>query len=255
VRKNSLTQLLQERSRVQRLLTPQGFLRWNFLMIQALPRIISRKSLGPIDEGMGECLEFYAADRRLLRMSGCSFGVVREIFGQNCYVDPAKIADARRILDLGGNAGAFALYALSSAAYARVHVVEAQPQFIPIIRDNVEQNGFAARVSLENALVGGAYNEWSRAIRRAHPHIRDFDIAKYLSGVGSCDFIKCDIEGGEYVFFTGDLSWTRLVRRIALEYHGTWSSGTNLKQKLISHGYSVQQREHGRLGYLLAERL
>jgi hypothetical protein len=251
---NPLAKFLREKRNVERLLAPADYRRWRGLVWRSLPSVLARRSLGIVDDRMGEHLAFRSPAGQELRTSGASLGVVREIFGQHCYATPAELRDARHILDLGGNAGVFTLYALSCAPAAQVHTVEAQPAFIPVITANVAANGFAARSSVENALVGGAWNEWAQGLRAAHPQIGDFNPARYFSTVGECDFLKCDVEGAEFAFFSGDLAWLRQVRQIALEYHGDWAAGTRLGDAIAAVGFEVRQATHGSLGYVFARR-
>jgi FkbM family methyltransferase len=191
----------------------------------------------------------------LLHLQQTSFGVVREIFGRECYCSAAELKSCRRILDLGANAGVFGLFALVSTPEATVQLVEAQSKLMPALRDNMLRNGFTDRVEFENALVGGEHNEWTRLLRMRQPELRDFSITDYLARTGECDYLKCDIEGAEYAFFGGDLSWLAKVRRIALEYHGSWGQGRRLGERLHAAGHTVKQSPHGKFGYLHTARI
>lgn len=235
-------------------MAPADYRRWIGHVFKAAPFVIARRTLGMVDHRFGDDFHFRAPDGRLIHSQGASFGVVREIFGHRCYAEPAGLRDSRQILDLGANAGVFTLFALACAPNARVHAVEAQPHFIPAIRANIETNGYAARSTVENALVGGVYNHWTRALRSSHPQVGDFSISRYLSEVGRCDFLKCDVEGAEFELFQGDISWLGAVRAVALEYHGDWSAGDALGRRLATAGFTTRQAEHGTLGYIFAER-
>ncbi len=239
---------------VRRLLPPAEYRRWLGHVIKAAPAVIARRTLGVVDERLGEDLSFCAPDGRFLHTQGAAFGVVREIFGHRCYAEPAQLRDARHILDLGANAGVFTLFALSCAPEARVHSVEAQPHFLPVIHANVAVNRFAERTTVENAIVGGSFNEWTQSLRSNHPQVADFSISRYLSKVGQCDFLKCDVEGAEFELFQGDLEWLGAVRGIALEYHGDWAAGATLCQRIAAAGFTSRQAERGALGYIFAER-
>lgn len=242
-----------ENIHVRRVLTPSHYWFWVKCFIWRLPEVIRLRSLGPVDERFGDEFCIKHGDRQL-HFKQASFGVVREIFGRECYCTAEELKTARNILDLGANVGAFGLFALSSAPHAKVHMVEAQPEFIPVLNRNIFHNGFAARATCENALVGGVHDNWTRHLCERFPKLQNFSISRYLAEVGQCDFLKCDIEGAEYVLFSGDISWTIKVRRIALEYHGTWEQGHALGELLRAKGFTVTQLPHGTLGYLAAIR-
>ena len=79
-------------------------------------------------------------------------------------------------------------------------------------------------------------------------------------GLDRCDFLKMDIEGGEYAILRGvDAHLLKRVQRIALEYHDNTPAGQHdeLVRLLQSHGFQVQAQPnpaHDYLGYLYATR-
>ncbi len=249
----ALHRLTGEMYHVKGILTPTDYRRWRMNLLTRLPSVLERRSLGPVDEAFGDTFAI-RKNGRLLRLQRTSFGVVREIFGQECYCPAAELGSCRQILDLGANAGVFGLFALMAAPDATVHMVEAQAALLAVLQGNVGRNGYADRVRTENALVGGAQNDWATQLRQQNPALPDFSIRTYLDGVGECDFLKCDIEGAEYTFFSGEVGWLRQVRRLALEYHGTWEQGSALGRILDKNGFEVRQANHGALGYLFATR-
>jgi FkbM family methyltransferase len=251
---NSYTRFAREALIVSRLLRRQASLRWLKGALYNLPLILRTKSLSPADVYLGEDLEFIAPSRQWLTTSGASFGVVREIFGHQCYASPAELFDARQILDLGGNAGIFSLFALTAAPRSRVVAVEAQPKLSEIITQNVRRNQFADRLEVKNEIVGAASNVWLNALKTEFKNLKHFDFKSYFSRVNRCDFLKCDVEGAEYEIFSGDLDWLRNVHSVALEYHGTWDSGRELSIQLSKKGFSTRQVGHGELGYVFARK-
>jgi hypothetical protein len=222
--------------------------------LRNLPRIIRTKSLHEADISLGEELEFLAPNRQWLKTKGASFGVVREIFGHRCYAMPESLYNAREILDLGGNAGIFTLYALTSAPSAHVHYVELQPHFVEKAEKNVIKNGFEGRVSYENAVVGSLDPLIAGKLGIELKELKIFSPTAYTQKLKCCDFIKCDIEGAEYALFSSDIAWLKNVDRVAVEYHGSLESGEQIKERLEQSGYRVLQRPHGTLGYLFANR-
>ncbi len=244
---------VQEVRRVGSLLPPRQYLLWLSLIAQNWMLILRDKSLGSADGLFGE--EFSIRWRgRTLHVRSMGLGVVREIFGQLCYARPGELLCARNVLDLGANAGAFTLFALLEAPRAKVHAVEAQQQLAKSLHSNVLANDLTDRVTVETAVVGGFRNAWTQDLKRKVPELHCFDIQGYLDRVGMCDFLKCDVEGGEFGLFEGDLSWTNKIRRIALEFHPKEGDVNALRQKLENANYRVKQADHGHLGYLFCSK-
>lgn len=230
---------------------PTGaWLRWCTGLLTRAPEVMRSRSLGAVDRRFGMRYTVRAPSGARLAVEGSDFGVVREIFGHRCYGEPAALADARTILDLGANAGIFTLYAASVAPHARIHAVEVQPDLCRVARANAERNGFAPRVIVENALVGGITTDWAREFIAHHPTIPVFNPAPVIEAWGGCDFVKCDVEGAEMVLLDGPPAWLRRVRRMAIEYHWNHEDGERLAARLAAAGCRVSTRRHGRLGYV-----
>jgi len=250
---HKIKKLGQEIAGVGRVLGVREFLRWLGLLLWCAPKVLRTGSLGPVDDAFGARVRFRAGATWLVIEQG-SLGVVREIVAANCYVKPVEISEAKTILDLGANCGVFTLFALASAPNARLVSVEAQPKMAVIARNNIAGNGFADRVEMLNAYAGEK-NDFIRGLSVAHPELRAFDPSAYVDSVGECDFLKCDIEGAEYSLFTQKSLWLRKVRRMSLEYHGTWEDGARLREIVVAHGFKVEQFPHGVLGYLMCRRI
>ena len=248
-----IIKLFREISGVRRVLRTADFFRWLALLLRCFFKVLRTGSLGPVDEAYGSRVEFRSGSSWLVIDNG-SLGVVREIIASHCYIHPEELADACNILDLGANCGVFTLFALSSAANARVVSVEAQPQMANVARANITANGFHTRVLLHNAYAGEP-NVFIDGLRKTHPQLSRFDPDEYIRQVGCCDFLKCDIEGAEYSLITERSFWLKKVRRMSLEYHGTWEDGAKLKRVVEGHGFAVRQTPHGNLGYLMCSRV
>jgi len=88
----------------------------------------------------------------------------------------ASIRPGDRVLDVGAGSG---ILAIAAARLGAVHVlaVESDPVAIPTARENLERNGVAESVTLENALVDDAY------LDALGPGSVDLIVANVLSGV------------------------------------------------------------------------
>jgi hypothetical protein len=246
----NLLRLAAEARHMFRVLDLPSFLRWLWLVVVHSPEIARSGSLGVVDEAFGSAVKFRIGGR-FFSMDRCALGLVREIVGSECYVRAADLRECRSILDLGSNCGVFTLFCLASAPDARVVGVEVQPELVEAALENIGRAGFASRAKFLNAYAG----EESDFIRSlAGGKTVRFSPEDYLSAAGGCDFMKCDIEGAEYSLITPAATWLRQVRKISLEYHGTWEQGAGLGQILRDHGFVVSQHPHGTLGYLVCDR-
>jgi hypothetical protein len=220
---------------------------------KSAPSAIKSRSLHPVDKAFGSTFTI-AVFGRTLRFYDSDLGVVREIFGRESYCTPSELANARRIVDLGANSGIFSIFAAVSSS-ARIIAVEAQSSLVAVLERNISQNGVSEQVRIENALAGGAINEWANHLLVENPSLKLWDFEKSVPAGESVDFLKCDIEGAEYVLFDPMPQWIHRVKRFALEYHGDYDSGQLLAERFRVAGFEVTQRSHRHLGYLFGIRL
>jgi len=249
-----ILRLWREVMMLSRLLPAREFARWGGAMVKAFPASIGSRSLGPVDRVFGPSFSIRGKPRGLA-FSQCDLGVVREIFGQQCYGRAGDFARDRFIVDLGANCGVFTLFALVNAPEARVFAVEAQPEMIGALRGNLERNGLLPRVTVANVLAGGVCSPWAEDLLQRHPQVKVWDASQMLPADQEIDFLKCDIEGAEYLLFAPVPAWFRRVRRFALEYHGDWAQGSALGDRIRAAGFTVTQRAHRNLGYLNGARI
>ena len=102
--------------RVFKVLPLGGFVKWCWFLLLRVPQVLREKSLGPVDLAFGSNFVVTMGKRRI-RFESCAFGVIREIFGSECYISRMELRGMRRIVDFGANAGAFTLFALGSDPY------------------------------------------------------------------------------------------------------------------------------------------
>lgn len=250
---NDLIRLLQEFLIVSKILPPSDFIRWISGATQCLNKLAKTRSLGALDLVFGESFDVLW-NEKTLHFDNIGFGVFSEIYGHLCYAAKGQLQQASHILDLGANGGAFTIFALEEAPNAQVYAVEAQSELVAAAKHNVKQNGYEERAIIECAVVGGFYDEWTQKMLAKTPELQKFDIQKYISSVGVCDFLKCDIEGGEFSLFQGDLSWTRAVKNMVLEFHPTKGDVDELEKTLNAQGFRVKRENHSCLGYFYCTR-
>jgi len=248
-----ILKLIGEVTTALRLLDAKSFTRWLSGLFICLPLVLSKRSLGPVDDYLGSDFSIRHCGRTL-ELREASFGVVREIIGRECYIKGSELSASKCVVDLGGNGGVFTLFALLHAPLARVYVVEAQPAMAASLRANLARNGLLDRVEIENALIGEPHDNWSHEFHRNHPNVPQCNLDLLMSRLGVCDFLKCDIEGAEFHAITAKTRWLSRTRRLCLEDHGNTASAAALKDNLQLLGYSVTRRDHGSLGYLDASK-
>ncbi|MBF0280752.1 MAG: FkbM family methyltransferase [SAR324 cluster bacterium] len=248
-----LHRLLQEITIVFRLLPLCYFFSWFFGGIRCFKILLKTRSVGILDQLLGSSFEVTWNHQRL-RFDQLDFGVVREIYGHLCYAKPGELKNARHILDLGANSGAFTVFAALEAPEGQIEAIEIQSHLVRSAKLNVEQNHCEKKVNVRCAAVGSAHNQWVQTVLKEDPQIEIFDIENYISKVGTCDFLKCDVEGGEFSLFAGNLDWTRAVKKMALEYHPTEGDVDRLEQTLKKQGFDVKRVDHSCLGYLYCSR-
>jgi hypothetical protein len=113
------------------------------------------------------------------------------------------------VVDIGANAGAFALRA---ARVAR-RVVAVEPVTTDVLSENIRLNGAAVQV------IRGALGDGRAATIRwddASAEVPSFTLRQIRAIAGGCDFLKCDCEGAEWGIDPADLDG---IRRIEMELH------------------------------------
>ncbi|MEI6657232.1 MAG: FkbM family methyltransferase [Planctomycetota bacterium] len=244
-----MSRFVKECFLVSRLLGPIGAVRWALGGFASAATVLRTRSLASADEFLGHGLTLRCGDRRL-QVSDADFGVCREILGHDCYRLASCAGQLRTAIDLGANCGIFTLMAATLNPQCRILAVEVNPGLATATIANAARNGFANRVTVINQLVGVADDPTVRILMEKNPTITMFDPREAVRQLGGCDFLKCDVEGGEHALFAGDLSWLQGVRRLAIEYHWTEAEGARLARLIESAGFTVEQKPHRNLGYV-----
>jgi FkbM family methyltransferase len=184
------------------------------------------------------------------------------------------LQDHWTIIDIGAGLGDFTAYAAWRSPHGQVLAFEPFPESFALLQQNVALNNLcnieaqpyaiaaqpgslALNVGIGEAVQhsttqGGAHTIAVQAITLQQV----FD----EHGLDRCDFLKMDIEGGEYAILHGvDAELLKRVQRIALEYHDNTPAGKHdeLVKLLQGNGFQVTVRPnpvHDYLGYLYAAR-
>jgi FkbM family methyltransferase len=164
------------------------------------------------------------------------------------------------VVDVGGNIGAFALYAVRAGA-RRVLTFEPSRDAYAVLRRNVQRNGLAERIVAERRAVVGRAGEdvWFPTASSPANHIIDdpaaleaaraagsvervptTSLAEIVDAHGEIDLLKLDCEGAEYgiVAATPAAAWAR-VGSVRIEYHA--GQADELTFTLVRYGFRVSR--------------
>lgn len=173
----------------------------------------------------------------------------------------ADLGDEPVALDIGAHVGCFSIAFAHRHPGARVDAYEASPSTSVYLRRNIDDNGLADRVHVNNRAVQAVAGELELAdngaasghngvlhlkegVRRVTvPSVAMADVLR-ISG-RPVDLVKIDTEGGEYDMVLGSRpeDWAG-VRRVVLEYHDLpGHSWEELEDFFAEAGLSVVHRE------------
>ena len=158
--------------------------------------------------------------------------VLDEVFSQREYEWPAPVEAALRravplrVADLGANIGLFGAWLLARFPAARIVAFEADPANARLLAATVEANKRAESWQLVQALAATApgtvrFAAGGFTTSRVDGHgdgidVPAVDVFPFLQDV---DFLKIDIEGGEWAILEDRRFAEVPARAVALEYH------------------------------------
>jgi FkbM family methyltransferase len=226
---------------------PKTFLSYASRTIDYAPEILRTKSLACVDAAMnGRMCRFTALRGTRVELDGSYFSGAREIYCRGVYFTLPGFGIGRDDIsvDLGANAGVFTT--LAALRGKKVIAVEAQSEFIPLIRQNLLRNKCLGKASVEFGLIGSTTGTLSDPAERKNcSHWGEEAPALSLPevlrrhNVTRVDFLKIDIEGSEFGLFDGDCDWLRIVRKIVMEAHCRFGDVNNLRTRLENNGFQV----------------
>ncbi len=187
---------------------------------------------------------------------------------------PMTLRDNWTIIDIGAGLGDFTAYAAQGSPGGRVLAYEPFPESFALLQQNVALNKLSNVVASPSAIadkpgslalnigLGEAVQHSTTQSGANTIEVPAITLQQVFDEhrLDRCDFLKMDIEGGEYAILQGvDANLLKCVQRIALEYHDNTSAGKHdeLVRLLQSNGFQVQVRPnpvHDYLGYLYAMR-
>lgn len=208
-----------------------------------------------------------------VRPGGSDTMILYDIFADREYqpkdLPQFTLQPGWKVLDLGGNIGAFTLQA--AAAGATVDTYEPMPDNFRLLLENVHRNGFDRQTV---RLTEGAVSDKVGRLRlhrkagssSAFWHtgepsvdVDTYGIAEVLAKAGPIDLLKCDIEGAEFTVFEAmTAEHFAQIKRVVMEYHDFENfDHITLVRQLRRHGFEVWDRPKAKgsiYGLIFAER-
>jgi len=178
-----------------------------------------------------------------------------EIFRDGHYDVPIVWGDVRRVVDVGGHVGAFAIWVATRASNARIETFEPEPRNFADLVANVERNGLGDRIVAHNVAVG-ARDERSvlnvplrRDMSSLAPgagrqvEVQCVALDRHLRDCvdGAVDVVKLDCEGAEWEILPSlsDESLRR-VRNLLVEFHARRPEEIEAAERdLRAHGFTT----------------
>jgi FkbM family methyltransferase len=168
---------------------------------------------------------------RLRSMSSTDYDTAWQIYWRGDYESPKPLDDVHKVVDLGANVGYSCVYWCQKYPQCQVTALEPHPLHLEIMKDNLARNGFLDRVQIIAAAAGtgekSAYLSDARSSstvtdQKAAFQIRVLDIFREPEiTAGKVDFLKMDIEGGEYELLADPRFAELDVRALVVEWHKT----------------------------------
>lgn len=206
--------------------------------------------------------------------------VIREMFVENVYqVGPGDLDDTGVVVDIGGNIGAFSVFAAANGA-KNIHAFEPDSLNYGVLEANIAANGlddvihphrlgvskaggsFELRQGQGASFLVGAKTIAGDAARRLPSAptetVETISLAAVFDTIGApyCDILKIDCEGSEYSIIAGaDEDVLRKAAYITMEFHsaGATTFGRLVAKLSLTHNLHIIGR-HDRGGQIYARR-
>lgn len=222
-----LKALLSDTKGLAAVLGPVKSLRWLLSVVFRLPAILRQRNLQEADRAMGDGpFEIRYQNNIEFQIEGPSaLSGIREMYVRDTYLHGGilTIDDGDVVVDLGSNMGNFSSLALAHGPNVSVIAVEPSSILNRIMWTSLALNpGFSQRVSLVRAFLG-APNEKQASLDSdpAYAGVPWVDESAFLvqARITRIDFLKCDIEGGEFGLLTPASRILKMARKLAIEIH------------------------------------
>ncbi|MCW2958917.1 MAG: methyltransferase FkbM family [Solirubrobacterales bacterium] len=168
--------------------------------------------------------------------------IVDEIFVQGVYEPPvevlARVGDAPRVLDVGGHAGLFALFALGRWPAATVMSLEPNPGNAAVLDRSLRTGGLERRWTLRREAAGVAPGRarvgGPSFLSRLGEEGTEVAVVDALTMLDHVDLAKIDVEGAERALLEDPRLADAGVCALVLELHEAAPGETAYRQEAVS---------------------
>lgn len=230
-------------------------LQWVFQVLANSREVVRRGDLQTVDHAMGT-----GPFAITLNQYGCKFSVcgpqvisgIREMYVRDVYLRNGwlRINDGDIVFDLGANMGNFTNMALSMGPNVRVVAVEPSRWLNSVFTKSVAVNdGHERRVQLFRAFLGKAGKKQLEAIAEESadysdaPWITEEELIE-RTGISKIDFLKCDIEGGEFGLLTPSSKLLSITKSLAVEVHAFAGDVGKFVSDIEYSGFEIGPVQH-----------
>ena len=227
---------------------PYLAIKWMVIIFLQLPLILKKKNLQPADGRMRRG-PFHVTFRQDVDFNIYGLGAfsgIREIYVRDVYLGHGllTINDGDVVVDLGANMGNFTNLALAHGKSVKVISVEPGLVLNETYKRSVSlNNGFIERTSLVRAFIGKM-----GAVQKAMLTDAQYKGAEWISedhfinsnNISRIDFLKCDIEGGEFDLLTSDSKLLKMARKIGIEIHSFAGDVDDFIEMLVRQGFTLK---------------
>jgi len=235
---------------------------WLAAILKNMPEIYSSGSLQVADRALGSGPFQVNYSREVnFRITGPgALSGIREMYVRDTYLHGGclKIDDGDIVVDLGANMGNFTNLALAHGPRVRVIAVEPNDAFLRSMKASLALNdGLAERVKVIQAFLGHAIQlNLADDLSDARASLMTEEELLKATSLECVDFLKCDIEGGEFGLLHRESALLRMTRKLAIEVHAFAGDVDAFIHMLKEVGFTVRhiQRDPDGTATVLARR-
>ena len=231
-----------------RVLGPFNALKWAAMVLRNFRGIARARNLQLADRAMGEgpfkvC---YSPNVCFQIVGSGAFSGIREMYVRDTYLRHGllTIEDGDVVLDLGANMGNFTNLALGHGRSVRVVSVEPGRDLNDSYRRSLALNvGFVDRAQLFRAFIGTKDAKQEEMLvdpQYAGAEWIGEDQLITQAGLERIDFLKCDIEGGEFDLLNPESKLLKMARRIGIEVHHFAGDVEKFMTMLVEQGFQLK---------------
>lgn len=226
--------------------------RWIFALAFRVRTILKTRNLQAVDRALGAgpfVINYPTATTQFSVFGEGVLSGVREMYVRDCYLRGGILAirNGDNVVDLGANVGNFTNLALAHGDAVKVVAVEPNIACNRSFEESVGRNpGFRSRVSLIRGFLGEPCAHHRKQMRDDdnYRNAEWLSVAGFLekAGIDRIDFLKCDIEGGEFAALGAGSALIDIAQALAVEIHAFAGNVDAMVASLCARGFISRHR-------------